>query len=194
MLTALAPIPLTWMIMYPEDRVLVAYVKRPADYERVLLERWYHIPQRHAPKGLHAEYIAFYFGRRFGKRKYAVHAYARNLGHELGYRRDLFPAEPDHPRADDVYYRVQLGEPINLERPIISLQWRRITFLHTTWDRFRDAVEINDLFVDGGAYVNRLFSTLHDADPSSDADYAVKEQGVIYALIGDPKLDRSRGS
>ena len=89
--------------MYPEDRVLVAYVPRPADFELIRREGWYRIPQRSAPKGLHAEVIAFYFGRAFEEQKYAIHYYARNAGHELARRRDLLPDEPDHPRADDIY-------------------------------------------------------------------------------------------
>ena len=44
--------------MYPEDRVLVAYVPSPEDFDIVRREGWYRIPQRFAPKGLHAEYLA----------------------------------------------------------------------------------------------------------------------------------------
>ena len=81
--------------MYPEDRVLVAYVPRPSDFDLIRREGWYRIPQRSAPKGLHAEYIAFYFGAAFGEEKYAIHYYARNAGHELARRRDLLPDEAD---------------------------------------------------------------------------------------------------
>ncbi|HUM67823.1 MAG TPA: hypothetical protein PLK31_03120 [Chloroflexota bacterium] len=58
-----------------------------------------------------------------------------------------------------------------VERPIISLQWRRITFIHTTWDRFMDATEINDLFVEGGHYVDRLYATLRDGETLPDQEY-----------------------
>lgn len=151
--------------MYPEDRVLVAYVPQPADFARIQREGCYRIPARHMPKGLYAEYVAFYFGRKFTDDKWAIHYYARNLGHELTTRRDLLPEQPDHPRADDPYFKVQLGELVRLDRPIISLRWRRILFLHTTWDRFRDAVEISDLTVDGGDYVDRLYATLREGEP-----------------------------
>ena len=80
----------------------------------------------------------------------------------------ILPHEPDHPRADEWYYKVQLGELIKMERPIISLQWRRVTFIHTTWDRFREAVEINDLLLSGGYYVDRVFNTLRDGEGSEE--------------------------
>ena len=161
--------------MYPEDRVLVAYVPSPADFEIVQREGWYRIPQRFAPKGLHAEYIAFYFGSKFGAEKWAIHYYARSAGHELARRRDLLPNQPDHPRADNIYYKIQLAPLQKLAQPIVSLRWRRVTFIHTTWDRFRDATEINDLFIEGGPYVDRLYATLRDRGIPAERDYRVDE-------------------
>lgn len=168
--------------MYPEDRVLVAYVPRPSDFEIVRREGWYRIPQRSAPKGLHAEVLAFYFGSAFGEDKYAIHYYARTTGHELARRRDLLPDEPDHPRADDVYYKVQLGPLQKLAQPIVSLRWRRLTFVHTTWDRFRDATEINDLFIEGGPYVDRLYATLKERGVRAERDYRVAEESPEYVV------------
>ncbi len=168
--------------MYPEDRVLVAFVPNPADFELARKEGWYRIPQGHAPKGLHAEYFAFYFGRRFGKEKWAIHYYARNLGHELLTRQDLLPHEPDHPRAKEYYYKVQLGPIIRRDHPILSLRWRRVTFIHTTWDRFEDALEINDLFVEGGPYVDRLYATLKERGVQAERNYRVSEEGAGYDL------------
>ncbi|PID86378.1 MAG: hypothetical protein CSB13_03890 [Chloroflexi bacterium] len=148
--------------MYPDDRVLIAYVPKPSDFALIQEQGWYRIPYRSAPKGLHAEWFAFYFGSAFGPQKWSVSAYAPRLGHELVQRRELLPSQSDHPRADDWYYQIQLGAISYLKRPIISLQWRRITFLHTTWDRFQEAVEINDLFLDGDTFVDREFSILKD--------------------------------
>lgn len=168
--------------MYPEDRVLVVYTPRAADFALVQSQGWYRIPQRHAPKGLFAEYFAFYFGRHFGAEKWAIHYYARQQGHELVTRRILFPEQPDHPRADQLYYKVQLGPLQHLPKPIVSLRWRRITFLHTTWDRFQDATEINDLFIDGGEYVDRLYATLKDRGIRTERNYQVEEPGVTYQV------------
>jgi hypothetical protein len=168
--------------MYPEDRVLIAYVARPKDFDIIRAEAWYRVPLRYAPKGLHAEYFAFYFGRHFGELKWAIHYYARQEGNELQARRVLLPDEPDHPHADELYYRVSLGELVRLERPIVSLRWRRIAFIHTTWDRFQDAREINDLFVEGGEYVDRLYAILKERGLRPERNYELKDDGEPYVV------------
>ncbi|MEM7333802.1 MAG: hypothetical protein AAF490_17070 [Chloroflexota bacterium] len=150
--------------MYPDDRVLVVLVPKPQDFQIIKQDSWYRIPQKSAPKGFISEFFAFYFGQAFGLKKWAIHYYAPRLGHELTYRCDLFPDEPNHPRANDLYYKVQLGPIVQLEQPILSVKWRRITFLHTTMDRFVDAREINDLFIEGNEYVDRRFTTLKDKE------------------------------
>ena len=166
--------------MYPEDRVLVAVMTSPRDFAFARDQRWYRIPQKRAPKGVHAEYLAFYFNRAFGEQKWAIHHYGRKLGHELVRRRDLLPDEPDHPRADELYYKIQLGPLLQLDRSIVSLRWRRISFIHTTWDRFMDATEINDLFLEGEAYVDRLYYALREAGILPEREYRIMEGGVLY--------------
>lgn len=166
--------------MYPDDRVLVAFVPHPADFARIQQKGWYRIPQRHAPKGLQSDYYAFYFGRQFGAQKWSIIYYAPRLGHELVRRVDLLPEEADHPRANDPYYKVQLGPLQKLPAPILSLRWRRVTFIHTTGDRFLDAREINDLFVEGGDYVDRLFVALKERGLRPERNYEVKETGNVY--------------
>ena len=168
--------------MYPEDRVLIAYMPEPADFARARDEGWYRVPQQHAPKGLHAEYYAFYFGRKFGDRKWAIHYFAEQAGFELVRRIDLLPDEADHPRAEAPYYRVALGPLQRLEEPIVSLRWRRISFMHTTWDRFQEAREINDLLLNGGEYVDRLFATLKERGILAKRNYEVKEPGGSYRV------------
>ncbi|MEM8857774.1 MAG: hypothetical protein AAGD96_05610 [Chloroflexota bacterium] len=165
--------------MLPDDRILVAYVPSPNDFLHIQNENWYRIPMKYAPKGLYSEFIAFYFGRRFGNKKWAVHYLAENRGHELVRRIDLLPNEPNHKRAQEIYYRVQLGNLHQLERPIISLQWRRVLFIHTTGDRFQTASELNDLLIDGDQLVDRQFTTLREpnlppyqiAENSADYDW-----------------------
>lgn len=168
--------------MYPEDRVLIAYVPHPADFEIARTEGWYRIPQEHAPKGVYAEYFAFYFGRRFGPQKWAIHYYARQKGFELVKRIDLLPDQPDHPRAQEPYYKIILGPVEQLAEPIVSLRWRRITFMHTTWDRFQEAREINDLLLDGGEYVDRLFATLKERGIQAELNFKVEESGAEYVV------------
>ncbi|MDJ0752575.1 MAG: hypothetical protein QNJ45_03580 [Ardenticatenaceae bacterium] len=152
--------------MYPEDRVLIAYVPEPADFVRIREERWYRIPVANCPKGIYAEYIAFYFGRKFGDLKWGIHYYARNNGHELVKRIDLFPDQGDHKRAQDLYFKIQLGSIQARGEPIVSLSWRRLLFLHTTWDRFCLAQEVQDLLIEGDGLSSRRL-TLKEGEQSS---------------------------
>lgn len=168
--------------MYPEDRVLIAWMPEPADFERVRQQRWYRIPLEYAPKGMHAEYVAFYFGHDFEDQKWAIHYYCQRLGHELTTRAVLFPDQPNHPRADHLYYKLQLGPLMKLGRPIVSLRWRRLTFVHTTWDRFQQATEINDLLLDGEGLVDRLYATLKEQGLQPERRYEVKEGGSAYEV------------
>ncbi len=166
--------------MHPEDRVLVAVMNRPRDFEIARDQGWYRLPAGKASRGVHFEYVAFYFTGAFGERGWAVHHYARRLGHELATRRELLPDEADHPRANEHYYKLQLGPLQRRDPPIVSLRWRRVTFIHTTWDRFEAAEEINDLFAEGGEFVDRLYHALRDADLAPERWYPVRESGVDY--------------
>ncbi len=148
--------------MMPTDRVLVAYVPHPKDFERICSERWYRIPVRHAPKGVYAEWLAFYFGKAHAEHGQSIAYFARNQGHELVRRRDLLPKEPAHPRADDWYFKMQLGEIVGLDRPILAKKWQRILFLHTTGDRFQAAHDLQDLMSADKRFVSRTFTALRE--------------------------------
>jgi hypothetical protein len=116
--------------MHPEDRVLVAIMNKRDDFERLRDQGWYRIPVKHAPPSTaESDYRAFYFTKAFGEERWAIHWYAPVRGHEMVRRRDLLPDEPDHPRADAAYYKLQLGPLERLDPPIISLRWRCITFI-----------------------------------------------------------------
>jgi hypothetical protein len=132
--------------MDADDVVLVALINQPRDIEIVRAEHWYRIPARHAPTHFtQARFVAFYLPRSFGESKWSIREYAPIRGHELVRRRDLFPNERDHPRADEAYYKLQLGALLALPRPIVSRAGRRLLFIWTTGDKFLRAVEINDL-------------------------------------------------
>jgi hypothetical protein len=155
-------------------------MSRPKDFELARDQGWYRLPEKQAGPGAFFEYLAFYFTAAFGDQGYAVHYYARRLGHELVTRRELLPDEPDHPRAEEQYYKLQLGPLQRRDPPIASLRWRRITFIHTTWDRFEAAEEINDLFAEGGDFVDRLYHTLREADLTPERHYPLREAGIEY--------------
>lgn len=180
------------MVIYPDDRVLVAIMNNKKDWQRVLDEGWYRIPVKHAPKDTPGfDYIAFYQTKAFGSDKWAIHYYARIEGHELMTRKDLIPSEPNHKRANNWYYKLQLGPLQHKLPPIISHNWRRITFIVTTGDRFEAAEEINDLFEDESP-AGRLYVTLKEAGIHAERNLPLKEKGVKYTAdlavpIGDAK-------
>lgn len=169
--------------MYPEDRVLVGVMPHPRDLELAREQHWYRVPARRAPLGIHAEYVAFYFTKAFGPDlRWAIHTYARRTGHELVRRADLLPDQPDHPRRDEHYYKLQLGPLKDKVPPIVSVRWRRVTFIQTTWDRFVAATEINDLFSTGGEFVDRVYHALKGRGIQAERAVAVQEHGARYTV------------
>jgi hypothetical protein len=165
-------------MFHASDRVLVAIMNNRRAFEIARDEGWYRIPQKHAPQSTtEAVVLALYFTKVFGDEKWSIRWYGPVRGHELVRRRDLLPDEPDHPRADEVYYKLQLGPLMQLEHPISSLRWRRIAFIETTWDRFTAAEEVNDLYASGA---DGLFVTLKDAGFYPEREFLVREGGVKY--------------
>ncbi len=151
-----------------DARVLVCLLTRPQDLDGIRWDHWYRIPVKYAPPDLLAEIVAFYLTAGFGDERWAIHEYAHVRGHELVRRVDLFPEQPEHPRANDLYYKLQLGPLQRLPRPIPSLRWRRITFIQTTGERLINALEIGDLT----ERTQQRFVKLMDADFDDAEDWS----------------------
>jgi hypothetical protein len=127
--------------------ILVAVMNDPRDLEIARLLGWYRIPLRSAPKVVAVDYLAFYQTSGFGEEKWRIQYIASVRGHELTTRRELLQDEPDHPNANQEYYKMQLGPMIRLPKPILAETWRRITFLYTTGEHLSEAQTVNDLIV-----------------------------------------------
>lgn len=165
-------------MFHAADRVLVGVLPTPADLGIARDRGWYRIPERHAPPSvMDAAVMAFYFTAAFGNEKWAIHWFAEIRGYELAFRRDLLPDQPEHPHANEVYYRMQIGPLIRREPPIPSLRWRRITFIETTWDRFNAAEEINDLYMSG---TDGLYVTLKESGFFPEREYLLREGDATY--------------
>jgi len=134
-------------MLEPTSLVLVAVVNDPRDLEIARLLGWYRIPLRSAPKVVFVDYLAFYLTGAFGDAKWQIQSIAPVLGHELTTRRELLKDQPDHPRAKEEYYKLQLGPLENLPKPVRADKWKRITFLYTTGEYLMQADTINDLVV-----------------------------------------------
>jgi len=131
----------------PTSLVLVAVINNPRDLEIARLLGWYRIPLRTAPKVVAVDYIAFYLTGAFGEEKWRIQYIAPVRGHELTTRAELLREEPEHPRAREEYYKIQLGSLERLPQPILAETWRRITFLYTTGEYLLKAQTINELVV-----------------------------------------------
>lgn len=163
----------------PRRDVLVAIMNNRRDLEIARLQHWYRIPVRSAPKNIEeAQWLAFYQTAAFGEERWAIRYYAPILGRSIVKRRELFPDQPDHPRAEHEYYKLELGELRCLERPIISRRGRRIVFIPTTWEKFCRAEEINDLFHE---------SPLEDALYAALKRHRIESERQFFVRIGDAR-------
>ena len=132
----------------PSALILVGVLPERKDLEIARLLGWYRIPLRFAPKIVNVDVVAFYQGTAFGREhQWRIESFAPLRGVELTTRRELLKDEPDHPRANEEYYKLELGPLQPMAKPILADQWKRITFLYTTGERFYQANTIHDLVV-----------------------------------------------
>src|SRR5512147_1433752 len=165
--------------MQPDSSVLVAVMNSPRDLALAREQRWYRIPQKTAPKFFPPDFVAFYCTKSFGVDAFSVRWYAQVRGHELLARRELLPAEAQHPRAGELYYKLQLGPLLELPHPIPSKRWRRLTFVLTTGERLFSAWEINDLIL-GPHEQDIMWRALKDAGIAAERGYVIREAQARY--------------
>ena len=169
----IAPIP-------DETPVLVVVLNDAADLSRARDLGWYRIPLAHVPRRVAADYLAFYQTGAFPpEERWAVRWLAPVRGYGIAARRELIPAEPNHPRADERYHRIDLGALEPLPHPIPSRRLRRITFIPTTLARLLEADEINDLWIKSSAQ-ERLWAALKQADIEAERQYPLREDLPQY--------------
>ena len=165
-----------------EPRVLVAVMNDPRALEIARTKGWYRIPVRRAPPRVGADYLAFYQTAAFGpEEKWAVNYYAPIRRYRIARRRELLPKEPDHPRADDEYYKIEIGPLEPLPHRIPSRRLRRITFIPTTLQRLLKAEEINDLWM-GSRAQEHLWEILKAEGIPAERQVSVREQDETYLV------------
>ncbi len=135
------------MPLRPTDLILVCVLPKPRDLEIVRLLGWYRIPFRTAPKVVTVDQLAFYQAGSFGETGGRINFIAQVKGHELTTRGELLKDEGNHPRANEEYYKIQVGGLEKLSQPIIADKWKRLTFLYTTGEYMLQAKTLNDLVV-----------------------------------------------
>ena len=132
----------------PGDLILVAVMPQPKDLEIARVLGWYRVPLRTAPKVISVDWLAFYQPASFGEdHKWCIEWAAPVRGHELTTRAELFKDQRDHPRANEEYFKIQLGPLVSLPNPVEAGTWKRVTFLYTTGERLLTSEQINELTV-----------------------------------------------
>jgi hypothetical protein len=128
--------------------VLVGVLNNDEDLRHAASEGWYRIPQRRAPRRIGADYLAFYQTGAFKDQPEAqtITYYAATRRYRLLTRRELLPTQVDHARADEYYFRIDIGPLQRLESPIPAAKFHRVTFIHTTLERLLTAQDVVDLF------------------------------------------------
>ncbi|RZK27324.1 MAG: DUF559 domain-containing protein [Hymenobacter sp.] len=137
---------------YAACDVLVVLAKEPADFHIAQTQGWYRIPtSSRIPVALQkreARFIAFYFPAAFKEQRYSIRFYAEISSVETVGRQQLFPTETVTSKSAKLYYKISFGPLRELPRPIVSHRGRFILFIPTTWAKFSQAEELNDLYHD----------------------------------------------
>ena len=135
------------MMVPPEALVLVCILPKPSDFEIARMLGWYRIPLRNAPKVISVDALAFYLPSSFGKAGGCLNYTALVRGHELTTRRELLHNEPNHPHANEEYFKLQIGDLVRLPKPILPGKWKRFSFFYTTGEYLQKAETLTDLIV-----------------------------------------------
>lgn len=176
---------------YAEDRVLIGVVNRKRDFERLRDDHWYRVPTQRLARGVNAEYLGFFLSSAFKGLNGGIHYYAEYKGVELAYRRWLLPDEPDHPRADDQYFKIAIGDLIPKTPPILNTTRRSVAFIFTTWDRFIHARTIPDLYSRADYFVERIYHALRAKGARPERFWEVERQ--IFPFAPGMSLETAQG-
>ena len=179
--------------------VLVAVVNNARDLERAREEHWYRIPVRRAPRQIAAEYLALYQTGAFGDEGRVIRYYAPILRYHHVTRAELIPDEPDHPRAGDAYFKLELGDLITLDTPITNRRHPRLTFLITTLERLLMARDVSELWLREAAR-QKLYAAVKERGLAVECWYPVEmgdrpeadlalfgPDGIVHIYIDEPE-------
>lgn len=166
-------------------QVLVAIMNSLRDFDIAREEHWYRIPVRSVQRRLRERWppswLAFYQTKVFGPERWAINYYADVRAIRTVTRRTLLPQEPDHLRADELYHKIEIGPLERLPEPILSRRLRRIVFIPTAWDKFINAVEINDLY-DESPLEDRLWAEFKRHEIAAERQFFISVKTRRYAL------------
>ena len=169
-----------------KGEVLIAILNNERDFRVLCEQSWYRIPVTSVEKWLKRrwppQWLAFYQTKVFKDEAYAVRYYAEVRDIRRVHRRDLFPNESaSNPKQHKTYYQLLLGPLQTLPQPICSRRWRRITFIPSTWEKFKSALEINDLY-DESPLEDRLWTEFKHLQIHAERQEQVTVNNTHYFL------------
>ena len=142
--------------------VLVAIMNNLHDFAILREQSWYRIPVDSVNKWLKddwpPDWLAFYQTKVFGHERYSIRYFGKVKGKpQIVHGWQIIPERSKvEEKGERQYYQIFLESLIHRERPILSYQWHRVTFIPTTLQKFNSATEINDLY-DSSVLEDRLW-------------------------------------
>jgi len=165
--------------------MLVGIVANISDYEIVQNQHWYRIPidkaERLTKKRWPPKWIAFYYTNAIKDFPQMIIHYAKVSSVKEATRQELFPEETDNYKSKRKYYKISFKKVGALPKPILSRRWRRIIFIQTTYKKFLNAVEVNDLF-DGSRLEDKLWAEFKINRVSAERQEVVRVDEKFYFL------------
>lgn len=125
--------------------------------------------------------MAFYQTSALDAEKHAVNYFAEVIDIRRVRRWQLFPDEPQDEKSNKYYYQIFVKSIQKLLKPIYSRRYRRIIFIPTTWEKFVNAVEINDLY-DESSLKDKLWAEFKRHKIPAERQEFVVAKGNDYAL------------
>jgi very-short-patch-repair endonuclease len=170
------------LVDYPKIDTLVAFLKDKNDLSILKDQGWYRIPVKSAPCNPNdLKYIAFYQPAIFGNDKWLVQYFGKIHSVKQVKRKTLFPREPENPKTNELYYKVQIESLEKLENPIAGMLGRRIVFIPTIFEKLLNAGEINDLF-HTSPLEDKLWTELKKEKINAERQFYVREGTANYYL------------
>ena len=167
--------------------LLVAILPKKSALKTLKTEGWYHIPVESMPyktqEGSSPKALAFYQGRVFGDDEaYKIRYFGEVSRIDIVRRKELFPYdEKNRYKSENLYYRIQLKTVQERPKAIVSHRPRRLAFIPTTFEKFENADQINDLF-DGSPLEDHLWKVLKNINILAERQWKILVQEKNYYL------------
>jgi len=160
---------------------LVAILKDKSDLTILQEQGWYRIPVASAPNRWPPRWLAFYQPKNFGEDAYRIRYYGQVKDIRRARRNELFPNELASAKSEREYFILNLAKLEERESPIPSYRPRRLVFIPTTWTKFEQAEQINDLF-DDSPLEDHMWSEMKRISLEAERQWAVSLRQAAYFL------------